>query len=63
MADPPRHSEAEEDAGAESDRGVAGGTRRRRSMLGGILVIAIAFALVVLIVVLHLTGTIGPGAH
>jgi hypothetical protein len=32
-------------------------------MLGGILAIAIAIALVVLIVLLHLTGTIGPGAH
>ena len=63
MGDPPRRSEPEEDADAEADRGETGGTRRRLSMLGGILVIAIAIALVVLIVFLHLTGTLGPGGH
>jgi hypothetical protein len=63
MGDPSRPSEPEEDAGVEADRGAAGGTGRRPSMLGGILAIAIAIALVVLIVLLHLTGTIGPGAH
>ena len=63
MGDPPRRSEPEEDAGAEADLGATGGTRRRLSMLGGILVIAIAIALVVLIVFLHLTGTLGPGGH
>jgi hypothetical protein len=35
----------------------------RHSTRGGILLIAIAAALVVLMIVLHLTGTIGPGAH
>jgi hypothetical protein len=63
MDDPPRHSEPEEDAGVEASRGATGGTRRWLSMLGGILVITIAMALVVLIVLLHLTGTLGPGAH
>jgi hypothetical protein len=32
-------------------------------LLGGILVVAIAIGLVGLIVILHLTGTLGPGAH
>lgn len=59
----PATSEPEEDACMQVDRGAAGGTRRRLSMLRVILVIAIAIALVVLIVLLHLTGTIGPGIH
>jgi len=63
MGDPTRHSEPGEDAGVGADRGAAGGTRRRVSMLGGILVIAIAIALVVLMVLLHFTGTLGPGVH
>jgi hypothetical protein len=63
MDESPRHHEDEEDAGM-ADRGPpAGGTRSRPSLLGGILVIAITIGLVVLIVILHLTGTIGPGAH
>jgi hypothetical protein len=32
-------------------------------MIGVILVIVLAIALVVLIVFLHLTGTLGPGVH
>jgi hypothetical protein len=63
MGDPPDLPEPEEDAGAESDLEAARGIRRRLPMLGGILVIVIAIALVVLLVVLHLTGTIGPGTH
>ena len=63
MGDPPRHSETEEDGGVEVGRGAAGGTRRRPSLLGGVLVIAIAIGMVVLIVTLHLTGTLGPGSH
>jgi len=63
MGDPPRRSEPEEDAGVETDREATGGARRRLPMLGGILVIAIAIALVALMVLLHLTGTLGPGVH
>ena len=62
MGESPRHPEDEEDAGM-ADRGPAGGARSRPSLLGGILVIAITIGLVVLIVILHLTGTLGPGAH
>jgi hypothetical protein len=36
---------------------------RRLSKLGGMLAIVIAIAFVVLVVVLHLTGAIGPGVH
>lgn len=63
MGDPPRHPETEDDGAVEIDEGPAGGTRRRRSVLGGVLVIAVAIGLVVLIVILHLMGTLGPGAH
>lgn len=59
MADPPPYPDTEEDAGEEAERGAATG---KRGWLG-ILVIAIAIALVVLIVVLHLTGTLGPGSQ
>lgn len=45
--------------GGEPDRGSATSTPRWVSKVG----IVIAIALVVLIVVLHLTGVIGPGAH
>jgi hypothetical protein len=62
MGDPPRNSEPEDDT-VEADRGAVSGTRRRLSMLGGILIIVIAIALVVLMVLLHLTGTLGPGVH
>jgi hypothetical protein len=35
----------------------------RRNRITGILVTVVAVALVALVVLLHLTGTIGPGAH
>jgi hypothetical protein len=63
MGHPRRHSNTEEDVGLEGARGEAGGTRRRPSLFGGILVIAIAIGIVVLMVILHLTGTLGPGSH
>jgi len=59
MADPPPYPDAGDDAGVGPDRGRASSRRRWRSVLG--IVIAIAFVLV--FVVLHLTGALGPGAH
>jgi hypothetical protein len=57
MADPPPYPDTGEDTG---DRGSAATkTPRRVAMLG----LAIAIVLVVLFVILHLTGTLGPGAH
>jgi hypothetical protein len=47
------------DTGDNRDRGSARSTPRWVTVLG----IVIAIALIVLFVVLHLTGTLGPGAH
>ena len=63
MGDPPRHSEPEEDGGARAERGAVTGKRRWLSRLVGIIVIAMAIALVGLMVFLHLNGTLGPGTH
>jgi hypothetical protein len=52
MADPPHDP-------VTGDRGSATG----RSRLLRVLWIAIAVALVAVVVVLHLTGTLGPGDH
>lgn len=59
MADPPRYPESEEDTGVSPDRGAASNTPRWMFVLGIIIVIA----LVGLMVLLHLTGTLGPGVH
>jgi hypothetical protein len=57
MADPPPYPD---DTGDESgDGGSVRSTPRRVTVLG----IIIAIALILLFVVLHLTGTLGPGAH
>jgi hypothetical protein len=56
MADPPSYPDTGDDNG---DRGSATGTSRWVPVLG----IIIAIGLVLLFVVLHLTGTLGPGAH
>jgi hypothetical protein len=58
MTDPPRHSETEEDPG-QGHHGAANNAPRWVFVLG----IIIAIALVGLMVLLHLTGTIGPGVH
>jgi hypothetical protein len=55
MADPPPYPDTGDDPG----RGAATGKPRWVSALGIIIVIA----LILLFVVLHLTGTLGPGAH
>ena len=59
MADPPRYPENEEDAGVNPDRGAARSKPRWVFVLG----ILIAMALVLLIVLLHATDTVGPNAH
>jgi len=58
MSDPPRHPGTDGDGGPAPE-GSPGGTPRWMVVLG----ITMAIALVALIVLLHLTGTIGPGAH
>jgi len=59
MADPPPYPDTGDDTGVGPDRGSATSTPRWVSVLG----IIIAIVLVLLFVVLHLTGTLGPGAH
>jgi hypothetical protein len=56
MADPPLYPDPGDDSG---DRGSAKSTPRWPTVVA----IIIASALILLVVVLHLTGTIGPGAH
>jgi hypothetical protein len=59
MAHPPPYPGSGDDSGTESDRGSTGGAPRWVSVVG-----IIAFVvLVLLMVVLHLTGVIGPGTH
>ena len=48
---------------AHPDRVDAAQPRREGSRWVGIVVVALIGVLVVLIVVLHLTGVVGPGAH
>jgi hypothetical protein len=59
MADPPRPPETEDETRRGADGGTASGTPRWLL----ILVAIVAVALLGLMVVLHLTGTLGPGLH
>jgi hypothetical protein len=58
MADPPPYPDSD-DTGMRPDRESATSPRRWVPVLG----ILSAIVLVLLLVVLHLTGVIGPGAH
>ena len=59
MAHPPPYPDRGDDTGALPDRRPTTGTPRWVSVLG----IVIAIGLALLFVALHLTGSIGPGAH
>lgn len=62
-AEAPPYPETEENIGAEEERGAPTGKRGWMPTLVGILVIAVAIALIGLMVFLHLNGTVGPGTH
>lgn len=59
MAHPPPYPDRGDDTGERPDRGPTAGRPRWVSVLG----IIIAIGLLVLIVVLHLTGIVGPGTQ
>ncbi|MGH2804133.1 MAG: hypothetical protein ACRDL4_13965 [Thermoleophilaceae bacterium] len=59
MAAPPSYLDTGDDTGVGPDRGSVTRTPRWVFVLG----VVIAIVLVLLFVVLHLTGTLGPGAH
>jgi hypothetical protein len=59
MADPPRYPETGDDPAAEPRGRPDAGTPRWREVLLWVIGIALAAAFIVL----HLTGTLGPGAH
>jgi hypothetical protein len=59
MAHPPPYPDSGDAADVNPYRRHAGGTPRWVSAVG----IGVVVGLLLLVVVLHLTGTIGPGAH
>jgi hypothetical protein len=59
MTDPPQHPKPDEDTGGNAERDPAGS----RSRWGLVLGITAAIALVTVMVLLHISGTIGPGMH
>jgi hypothetical protein len=59
MADPPRPPETD----GEARRGAGGGAASGMPRWLVILVAIVAVALLGLMVLLHLTGTLGPGLH
>jgi hypothetical protein len=59
MADPPYYPDTDDDTVVGPDRGSAPDTPRWVPVLG----IVFAIGLVLLLVVLHLTGILGPGGH
>jgi hypothetical protein len=59
LADPPSYPDTRDDTGVGPDRGSSSSTPRWVPVVG----IVIAIVLVLLLVVLHLTGVLGPGAH
>ena len=68
MADPPRSPETEDEARSpetedEARRGADGAAANSTPRWVLILVAIVAVALLGLMVLLHLTGTLGPGVH
>jgi hypothetical protein len=59
LAHLPPYPDRGDETDARPDRGPATGAPRWVSKVG----IVVAVGLILLVVVLHLTGTIGPGAH
>ncbi len=59
MTDPPRYPDTGDDSSVAPDRG----STARRSRWVAVLLWIIGIVLVLGFIVLHLTGTLGPGAH
>ena len=59
MADPPRYPDTDDDSGVAPDSGPSA----RRSRWAAVLPWIIGIVLVLGFLVLHLTGTFGPGGH
>jgi len=59
MANQPRHPDTGEDTGAEPDSGLAARGSRRNAVIGVVIVIA----LLLLMIVLHVTGVVGPSTN